>query len=66
MRRTMRRGMRKNQDTPFKRYDAQPTELNNNLPLFPGLSDTKKMAPEELNKILLYAITNGWANQSYL
>ena len=30
------------------------------LPLFTGSSNTKNMAPKELNKILLHVVNNGW------
>ena len=41
-------------------------EMNNFLPLFPGSDITKKMMPEDLNKILLHAVTNSWAKQYHL
>ena len=59
--RAMRRIMRKPRDIPFKRFTTRLTELNHYLPLFPGYSATKKIPPEELNKILLHASPNGWA-----
>ena len=58
--------MRKNWDFYFKRFAAQLTELNNYLPLFPGSSNSMKMAPDELNKIILHDIPNGWEKKSYL
>ena len=50
----------------MKIFATQLTQLNNYLPLFPRSSISKKMAPEELNDILLRAILNAWAEQSYL
>ena len=61
----MRWAMRKTQQLPFKIFAAQLTELNNYLPLFPGSSNTNKMYTEEFNNILLHAVPNGWAKQSY-
>ena len=40
--------------------------MNNFLPLFPGSDASKKMEMEDLNEILLHAVPNGWAMQSYL
>ena len=51
---------------PFKRFDAQLTDIKNYLPLFPDSSNSNNMVPEEINKILLHAFTNVWSNQSYL
>ena len=64
--RVMRLAMRKPQDIPLKCFSAHLKELNNYLPLFPGSRSTKKMPPEELNKILPQAVLNGWAKQAYL
>ena len=50
----------------MKIFSAQLKELNNHLPLFPGSSVSNKMAPEELNEIILHAIFNEWAKQAYL
>ena len=36
------------------------------LPIFLGLRNAKKMAPKEINKILLHAVPNGLEKQSYL
>ena len=44
----------------------QLTEINNFLLIFPGTSSPKKIPTEELNEILLHAVTNGWEKQSYL
>ena len=62
----MCRTMRKPKDIAFKRFAARLTELNNYLLLFPGSSATKKIRPEELKDILLHAIPNVWAKQTYL
>ena len=64
--RSMRRAMRKPWDISLKRFTTRLTELKNYLLLFPGSSADKKMPPEELNKILLHAVPNGWENQAYL
>ena len=58
--------MQKPQVFLFKIFSARLAELNNYLPIFPGSSATKNMAPEELNKILLQAAHNSWAKQAYL
>ena len=50
----------------MKIFAAKPTKLNNDLYRFPGSSSSKKMAPEELNDILLHAVPNAWAKQAYL
>ena len=62
----MRRAMRKPWYLPFKIFAARLTELNNYIPLFARSSVTNKMAPEELNKILLHCDPNDCKNQSYL
>ena len=62
----MHRAMRKTQDLPFKCFAAQQMEINNCLPLFPGLVDAKNISPEELNEILLHIIPNSWVNKYYL
>ena len=41
-------------------------ELNNYLPVCPGLDQTKNMYEAKINKIPLRAVPNGWGNQSYL
>ena len=41
-------------------------EINNYLPLFPGSSVSKKIAPEDLNDIILHTVPNMWAKQAYL
>ena len=41
-------------------------ELKNGLSLLPGSRYVNKMETEELNKILLQAVTNEWAEKSYL
>ena len=64
--RAMHRNMCKPRDIPFKSFTAHLTELNNYLPLFPVSSAAKKMPPEELNGILLYAVPNIWGKQAYL
>ena len=56
--RAMRRAILKPQSMTFKRFEERLTEMNNFLPLFPGSDDSKKMEMEELNKILLHAVTN--------
>ena len=58
--------MLKPRDIPFKHFAALLRELNSYLPLFPRSSASKKIPPEELNQILLHAVPNGWAKQSYL
>ena len=50
----------------FKSFAARLKEINNFLPLFPGSDASKKMEMEELNEILIHAVPNGWAKQSYL
>ena len=62
----MRRAMRKAQDLQFKIFASRLTEVNNCLPLLPGLSVAKKMDPEELNEVLLHAVPNSWAQQSHI
>ena len=62
--RAMRHAIRKPQNTTFKRFAESLTEMNNFLMLFTGLDDSKKMEMEELNKILLHAVTNGWTKKS--
>ena len=64
--RVMRRTMNETRKIMFKNFDAQLTGINNYMPHFPGSIEAKKMGPEELNKILLHAVTNGCTNQSYL
>ena len=49
-----------------QRFLARVTKINNFIPLFPRSDATKKMLPEKLNDILLYAIPNGWAKRAYL
>ena len=61
-----RRAIRKPQSMTFNRFAARLIEMNNFLPLFPGLDVSRKMEPEERNEILLHAVTNAWAKQSYL
>ena len=58
--------MHKPWDNPLKRPTNRLMELNNYLFIFFGYSATKKTPPEDLNKILLYAVLNGRANQAYL
>ena len=58
--------MCKNSDIPFKLFAAQLMEINNFLPLLPGLDASKKMPPEIINLILLHAVPNVCANKSYL
>ena len=41
-------------------------ELKNGLSLLPGSRYVNKMETKELNKILLHAVTNEWAENSYL
>ena len=62
--RVMRCAMRKPQDLLFKRFSSRLTELNDYLPLSPGSSAAKKMAPEELNRILRRVIPNSCARQA--
>ena len=52
----MRREMRTPQSMTFKHFAARLMEMNNFLPLFPGLDASEKMEMEELNKILLHAV----------
>ena len=49
-----------------KIFAKQLTELNNQLPIFLVSSNAKKMGPEELNKILLHAVSNSWSQQAYI
>ena len=58
--------MRKPRSMTFKCFAERLKEMNNFLPLFPGLDASKKMEMEELNNILLHAVPNGWSKQSYL
>ena len=58
--------MCKPQSMTFKRFAARLTENNNLLPLLPVLDASKKIETEELKKILLHAVPNGWSKQSYL
>ena len=58
----MLRVMCKLRDLPFKSFAKRLTELNNYLPLFTVSSYTNNTPPPEYNnKILLHAVTNGWA-----
>ena len=52
--------MRKPRRISFKHFSTRLMEMNNFLPLFPGLEASKKMSSKELNKILLHAIPNSW------
>ena len=61
-----RHAIHKPHSMPTKQFSAQITEISNFPPLFPGSEASKKMPPEELNKIILHAVPNGWSNQSYL
>ena len=63
---TVRRTMSKPWDLLFKRFAAWLMELNDYLPIFPELSDTNKIPPKEINKIILHAVPHGWAKQYYL
>ena len=63
---TMRRTMRKPRSINFKRFAARLMEISNFLLLSPGLDVSKKITHEELNEILLHAVPNAWAKQSYL
>ena len=58
--RAMRCAMQKPQYLLLNRFSAWLTELNNYLPLTPGSSNTKKMDPEQLSKIILHAVLNSW------
>ena len=60
----MRRAMCQLQDLPFNIFATQLRELNNYLPLFPKSIASKKMAPEELNEIILHVVPNGLAKQA--
>ena len=62
----MRRAMSKPRDMLFKRFTAQVTEINNFLPLFPGLDTAKIIPPEEPNEILLHAVNNGQDKKYHL
>ena len=62
----MRRVMSKSQSMTLIRFAVRLTEINNVLPLFPGTETSKKIPPEDLNKILLHTVPNARANQSYL
>ena len=64
--RAMRRAMRKPRSMPFKLFYVQLTSINYFIPLFPGSDASKKMPPEELNEILLHAVSSGWSKQSYI
>ena len=58
--------MHKPSNLPFKIFSAQLTELKNYVPLFPLWIDANRVAPEELNKILLQDVqTNGQSNTAY-
>ena len=61
----MKCAMLKPRDLLFKRFSAQLAKLNNYLPLFPGSSTSKKMDPEEINKILLHGFPNSLGKQAY-
>ena len=56
--------MRKPQSMTFKRFAERLTEMNNFLMLFPGSEASKKMEMEELNEILLDAVTKAFTKQS--
>ena len=60
----IRRAMRKPQSMTFKRFAERLTEMNNFLMLFPGSEASKKMEMEELNEILLDAVTKAFTKQS--
>ena len=60
----MRHAMRKPQSMTFKRFAERLTEMNNFLMLFPGSEASKKMEMEELNEILLDAVTKAFTKQS--
>ena len=62
----MRRAMRKPQYIPMTILAAKLTELNNYLPLFASSSASNKMALEELNEILIHAVTNRWEKQAHI
>ena len=62
----MRHATRKPWDLQLNIFVARLTELNNLLQIFPGSSVAKKMNPEELNEILIHAVPNSWAQQSYI
>ena len=50
----------------FKRFVARLAEINNFIPLLPGLYVSKKLTHEYLNIILLNAVPNAWVRQSYI
>ena len=58
--------MRKPRDLSFKIFTAQLKELNNYLPLLPGLIYSNKMYPKELNVIIFYTVPNGWTKQAFV
>ena len=64
--RAIRRAMRKPRDMSFNPFAARLTKINNFLPLLPESDHTENMPDEELNKILLRVVLNGWVKQSYL
>ena len=48
-----------------KCFSARLMDIYHLLPLFPGSDSTKNMNAKELNDILLHAVPNVWAKQSY-
>ena len=58
--------MRKHRDLQFKIFVERLTELNYYLPLLLGLIAAKNIDPKDLNKIIIHAVPNSWAWQSYV
>ena len=64
--RAMCRAINRPCHVPFNTFAAKMMELKNGLSLLPGSRYVNKMETKELNKILLHAVTNEWAENSYL
>ena len=60
------RAMQKPCTVSFKILPERLTYLNNYLPDFHGLENSKKMDKSKFNKIIPNANSNVWSNQSYL
>ena len=51
---------------PFNIFDVRLTNINSYLPLLSGSEKINNLNEADLNKILIHAVPNGWAKQSYL